>query len=107
MRRSGLLIRDVNVRTPFGEIDILAEGPKGFVVVEVRGRSRAGWRPIEALNWAKKRRLNRLALWVQGRERRPAGVVLVEIVGVPPKLPAWVLGRWPERFGLKIKDYPL
>jgi len=97
----------VNVRTPFGEIDILAEGPRGFVVVEVRGRRRAGWRPIEALSWKKKQRLTRLALWVMGRTRRPAGVVFVEIVGDPPALPAWVLGRWPAWFGLKIRDYAI
>lgn len=100
-------IRAVNWHLPFGEIDILAEGRRGLVLVEVRGRTERGWKPVDALSYAKRRRLARLAEWLQARRRVSVGVVLLSIVGKPPRCPAWVVCRWPRFFGLEIKDYEL
>lgn len=58
----GYRIRERNVRTRLGEIDLVAEHGRTVVIVEVKTRrSDAAGMPLEAITAAKARRLRRLA----------------------------------------------
>ncbi|MBI2482903.1 YraN family protein [Candidatus Uhrbacteria bacterium] len=60
----GYVVRDRNVRTPFGEIDLLCTRQRMLVVVEVKTRtSHAFGTPEVAVTRAKQRRLIRAAEW--------------------------------------------
>jgi putative endonuclease len=65
--RKGFRVLGTNVRSPFGEIDIVAEDRGTVVFVEVKSkRGRRRGLPEEMLTPWKRRRLTRLALvWLQ------------------------------------------
>ena len=68
LRSLGYHILERNVRTPFGEIDLVAEHEHMIVFVEVKTRTSAdfGWAE-EAVNFRKQKRLSRLAAWYLAR----------------------------------------
>ena len=58
----GLEIVERNVRTPFGEIDIVARDRDGLVFVEVKTRSSAGaGQPYDAVDRPKRERMDACA----------------------------------------------
>jgi putative endonuclease len=63
LERRGYAILARRFRTRHGEIDIIARDGETLVFVEVKARRslRCG-RPAEAVNWAKRQRLERMAL---------------------------------------------
>jgi putative endonuclease len=63
LQRSGHQIVARNVRTPFGEIDIVARRPGELALVEVRTKQAAGFVPEASLDAAKRRRMRSAALW--------------------------------------------
>ena len=64
LRRQGLKILQRNLRTPVGEIDIIALHRKILVFVEVKTRSGSGFgSPQEAVGPAKQRQILRAASW--------------------------------------------
>jgi putative endonuclease len=64
LRRQGLKILQRNLRTPVGEIDIIALHRKILVFVEVKTRSGSGYgSPQEAVGPAKQRQILRAASW--------------------------------------------
>lgn len=65
LRKAGYRILERNVRTPLGEIDIIARQGGVLAFVEVRTRRGADGicRALESVNARKQRRLDRLALW--------------------------------------------
>jgi len=65
LRKTGYRILERNVRTPLGEIDIIAREGGVLAFVEVRTRRGADGicRALESVNARKQRRLDRLALW--------------------------------------------
>ncbi len=74
---------DRNVRSRFGEIDLVAkEGPTlCFVEVKARRTVRMGW-PEEAVTEAKQRRLARLAQWYLKSRRYEDPPVRFDVVSV-------------------------
>jgi putative endonuclease len=62
LERAGLAVVARNVRFPEGELDLVCRDGDVLVFVEVKSR-RAAWGegPEEAVSWAKRRRLVRLA----------------------------------------------
>jgi Holliday junction resolvase-like predicted endonuclease len=67
-------------------VDILAiDGGTRLVLVEVRGRTDATYRPVRFLTGRKIARLRRLALSLSAKHRMPVRIELVEIVGRKPK----------------------
>lgn len=73
-----------NWRCRSGEIDLIAQDPDGVVVVcEVKTRRGLGYGdPLEALTYAKVRRLHGLALeWLRTQEER-VGRVRLDAIGV-------------------------
>ena len=65
LRKAGYRVLERNVRTPLGEIDIVARQGGVLVFVEVRTRRGAEGicRALESVDAGKQRRLDRLALW--------------------------------------------
>lgn len=85
LQRQGWHIRDTNVRSPHGEIDIVAQHGEELVFVEVRTRkSRAFGLPEESITPAKKEKLTELAqAYIQENDDLPSSwridVVVVDI----------------------------
>lgn len=81
----GLEIVERNWRCPRGELDIVAFDPSDdtLVFVEVKTRSGPGFgSPLEAITYAKARRLYQLALLWLGSSGRRARHIRVDGVGV-------------------------
>ena len=64
LENKGLRVLERNVRSPFGEIDIICQDKKELVFVEVKTRNSTiyGY-PEESVNMAKQRKLRQLARW--------------------------------------------
>lgn len=68
----GYRVREQNVRTPHGEIDLIAEHRGTLVMVEVKARrTRASGYPEESVTRAKQAHLQRAALWYLVDRRTP------------------------------------
>ncbi len=64
LKDQGFVIVAQNVRCRLGEIDLVARQGKTHVFVEVKSRFASGCGlPQEAVTWAKRKRLTRLAQW--------------------------------------------
>lgn len=87
LRRQGMEVLERNWRCRLGEIDVVAaetvEGRTTLVFCEVKCRSGLGFGdPLEAITWAKLRRLRSLAAeWLRVHDV-PAAAVRVDAVGV-------------------------
>ena len=63
-KKAGLKIIERNWRCPIGEIDLVAQGPQGeLVIVEVKTRSKIGDSVWESIGFEKQVKLARLARW--------------------------------------------
>lgn len=83
LRERGLQIIDRNWRCPEGEIDLVALDGDCLVVCEVKTRRGTGvGDPLEAVTWAKSRRLRRLA--AAYLRSRPGVVpqVRIDVIGI-------------------------
>jgi len=68
LKRHGYVIHARNLRTPCGEIDILAEEGRQIVLVEVKTTARPGGAPAQApLGHAQRGRLQEAARWLRQR----------------------------------------
>jgi len=68
LRRLGFTILDRNVRTRYGEIDLVACDPLVLAFVEVKTTRGASVAPLERVGRAQRARVRRLALsWMMGR----------------------------------------
>lgn len=79
----GYRILDRNVKTPIGEIDLIAEdrGTLVFVEIKTRRSSRFG-APEEAVGLSKQRRLGRLALWYSARRLKNDQPIRFDVLAV-------------------------
>ena len=83
LRERGLQILERNWRCPEGEIDLVALDGDCLVVCEVKTRRGTGvGDPVEAVTWAKSRRLRRLA--AAYLRSRPGVVpqVRIDVIGI-------------------------
>lgn len=96
LRRQGMEIVERNWRCRLGEIDIIAidRTPSGSVLVfcEVKCRTGLGFgHPLEAITWAKTRKLRSLAAeWMRG-QRLGVSRIRLDAIGV-----VMIPGREPE-----------
>ena len=65
--RAGYRILGRNVRTPGGEVDLLALDGETLVLVEVKATTRAGFDPADRVDHAKRRRLRAARAWLARR----------------------------------------
>lgn len=80
----GLTFRAANVRSPFGEIDVVMEDPKSHELVFVEVKTRRGTdfgAPEEAVTSRKLKKLRALVGWYCARMRWD-GPVRLDVVGV-------------------------
>lgn len=80
----GLRFRAANVRSPFGEIDLVMEDPKTAELVFVEVKTRQGTAfgtPEQAVTAKKRAKLRALVAWYCQRERW-TGHVRFDVVGV-------------------------
>lgn len=63
LKRKGYKLIKQNYKTPIGEIDIIARDGETLVFVEVKTRESIEYgHPFEAVNWRKKRKIEKVAL---------------------------------------------
>ena len=84
----GLVCRDRNFRSRYGEIDLVMEDRGTLVFVEVRSRGGPGFMdPAESVDFPKRRRIVRTAeSWLRTRRRSPLPACrfdVVSVTGVP------------------------
>ena len=82
----GLVCRDRNFRSRYGEIDLVMEDGEVLVFVEVRSRERAGFLdPAESVDRSKRARIARTAdAWLRNRHPVPAcRFDVVAVTGAP------------------------
>lgn len=84
LEAQGLVFRAANVRSPFGEIDLVMENPRmvELVFVEVKTRRGTGFgSPQESVTVSKLAKLRSLVEWYRQRVRW-TGHVRLDVVGV-------------------------
>lgn len=83
LRKKGYRIVDRNVRTPYGEIDLIARQGETMVFVEVKARSDLSFgRPEEAVGPTKRRRLIRSARHWLAQNGPPDASARFDVVSV-------------------------
>ncbi|MBI3616568.1 MAG: YraN family protein [Candidatus Omnitrophica bacterium] len=92
LEQSGYRILGRNVRTKFGEIDLVAKEGETLCFVEIKARTglKFGW-PEEAVNSKKRWQLGRLASWYLQSRRLESVPVRFDVVSIllgPDGLPA-------------------
>ena len=84
LQELGYTILERNYRCPAGEIDIVAEEGEVLAFVEVRAKSQGGaLRPIESVDFTKRRRLVALAQLYLAKEKvldRPCRFDVAEVI---------------------------
>jgi putative endonuclease len=88
----GLRVRERNLRTPVGEVDLICEGPDGLLVFcEVKARTRRQTEPgdapaqaLLAVSRHRRRRLARTALLYMAQEVREERPCRFDVVAVSP-----------------------
>lgn len=93
LENKGLRILESNVRTRFGEIDIIAADKKTVVIVEVRAKNtNFSGLPIETVNYKKQQKVLKMARWYLS-ENKIRGDARIDVVGItfgnPPQI-QWV-----------------
>lgn len=83
LRRRGYRILAQNLRTPFGEIDLVAERDKVIAITEVKARSSEEFgTPIEALHPRQQQRLRRAGEWLATRKGWQGKTVRFDLIAV-------------------------
>ncbi|OGX03260.1 MAG: YraN family protein [Omnitrophica bacterium RIFCSPLOWO2_12_FULL_50_11] len=83
LTHQGYRILDRNVRSPFGEIDLVAAQGDVLVFVEIKTRSNLAFGfPEEAVNYSKRQKLERLASWYLARHRKRNQAVRFDVLSI-------------------------
>ena len=83
LKKKGYRILERNVRSPFGEIDIVAKHDGVLVFVEVKTRKDTSFGlPEEAVDGRKKNQLARLASWYLTRFRKADVQVRFDVLAI-------------------------
>lgn len=98
LRLTGWRILARNLKTPFGEIDLLARRGQILAVIEVKIRNDVD-RAAEAIGIEQQARLLRAGAWIQGKKPRLADLTLRfdALLIRPWRLPTHLKGAWEER----------
>jgi putative endonuclease len=83
LKGNGYRILEKNYRTPFGEIDIVAEEKGTLVFVEVKKRNTPRFgSPFEAVDALKRKRILRSALFYMKERRQTRRRVRFDVLGI-------------------------
>ena len=100
LAENGLVCRERNFRSRYGEIDLVMEDGEVLVFVEVRSRGGSGFMdPAESVDRTKRRRIVRTAdTWLRRRKRGPLPACRFDVVAVTgePEAPEirWLRGAF-------------
>jgi putative endonuclease len=101
LRRAGMKILARNLRTPVGEIDIIARKGKTLVFVEVKTRRSAIYGvPQEAVGPFKQRQILRAAQWYLGSGAGRGLQPRFDVVAVRPGPQGAQVEHIPDAFGM-------
>ena len=101
LRRQGLKILERNMRTPVGEIDIVAADRTFLVFVEVKTRSSQEYgNPAEAVSQRKQRQIIRAANWYLNEQAHKELQPRFDVVAVIVDGKAFCVEHIPDAFGL-------
>jgi putative endonuclease len=101
LRRMGMKILERNLRTPVGEIDVIARQGKKLVFVEVKTRrSDAFGSPQEAVGSIKQRQILRAAQWYLGDRKGKGLQPRFDVVAVRPGRQGALVEHIPDAFGV-------
>jgi putative endonuclease len=101
LRRQGMKILERNLRTPVGEIDIIARKGKILVFVEVKTRrSDAFGTPQEAVGPFKQRQILRTAQWYLGDGRGKGLQPRFDVIAVRPAPGGALVEHIVDAFGI-------
>jgi putative endonuclease len=101
LRRQGMKIVERNLRTPVGEIDLVARHGRLLLFIEVKTRrSDAFGAPQEAVGRTKQRQIVRAAQWYLGDGRGKGLQPRFDVVAVRPGPGGAVVEHIPDAFGL-------
>ena len=86
LKKQGYRVLERNVRSPFGEIDLIAQhkGTLVFIEIKTRRSSEFGF-PEEAVTTGKKRRLIQLARWYLARYQKTEPAVRFDVLAIELK----------------------
>ena len=83
LKKKGYHILDKNFRCPLGELDIVAREGDQIIFIEVKTRRSSGFGPPEeSLNYIKKKRLTRLALFYLTNNRLKGVCCRFDVVAI-------------------------
>lgn len=83
MKARGYSIIEKNFRTPFGEIDLIAERDGCLVFLEVKTRiSERFGSPVSAITWAKKKKVIRNCQYYLARRKMLWGPCRIDVIGI-------------------------
>src|SRR3989338_7463180 len=73
-----------NIRTKFGEVDILAEHDKKIIICEVKARSGNGryGRPEDAVDYFKQQKLIRMAKWLSLDRQYANRIFQIDVIAI-------------------------
>ncbi len=102
LKRKGFKIIEHNLRTPVGEIDIIARYGKVLVFVEVKTRrSLAYGSPQEAVGPTKQRQILRAAQWYLADIGAPCTLSRFDVVAILAGKTETCIEHIPDAFGLR------
>ena len=83
LKQQGFSILERNVRSRFGEIDLVALKKREIYIVEVKTRSSDDYgEPIESVPWHRLRRLKKMAEWYLQRRKASNAMAHLSLLGV-------------------------
>ena len=83
LRKNGYKINEVNVRSPLGEVDIIAREKDVIVFVEVKTRySHELGYPEQAVGIKKQKKLSQLALWYMQKNKITDTAARFDVVAI-------------------------
>lgn len=109
-KKKGFKVLGKNLRINRGEIDCLAwdENKNTLIIIEVRGRSNEKYLPSRFISPQKVERLKTLAMSLVQQRGCSVRIYLLEVIGTLPHAHLqWGLSYFPEKLGMKIRDYEI
>lgn len=99
LKEKGYQIIKRNQRTPYGEIDIIAEQEKILIFIEVKARSSEKFgNPEDAVTRNKQERIRRSSLWWIQENKYFYNEIRFDVIGILRKGNQWEFKHWVSSF---------
>lgn len=99
LREKGYQIIKRNQRTPYGEIDIIAEKQRTLVIIEVKARSSEKFgNPEDAVTRKKQDRIRQSSLWWIQQNKYSYNEIRFDVIGILRKGDQWEIKHWISGF---------